>query len=323
MSILEQDLQTQDLQTYETQTRLTPSGRVQAFEKHLKSLDYKTVKQVMHFLSTEWEGMVGVISGLKPAFVFEDEDIGFDVKAFIPPELIHNFVVSENGWIADIHAVSSIIHKHLKHYPDVETDRLPDTGYVKSYLEHRTCDTVEVDSDEIIKTGLLLGYPYDSVIAFAQGNKQGLVEFSGFGYNFSALPENKQYFRNKLSQIKKQSGLKNALSRISNRISQEFIKSLDVKQDTIQVIQIFGNNFLEIIGNDPTEGILNKQLLLLTDKPISQVSAELLVDTFGHRYQVRSMTITRSPEDGSVKTGVDFDDTIANILDHTGDEDLP
>lgn len=298
-------------------------NRVLAFDKHISSLDWRMVRYMMYYLTEEWEGMVSVISGLKPAFAFEDEHVGFDAYKFIPPKL-PNIIITENGWIADIDAVSSIIQKYSKHFPDVDKDRLTDQIYINSYLNRRTLNDIEEDSSEIIKTGLLLGYPYDSVITYAQGNQKKIVAFSGFGYQFAALPEDKLYLTDHLQQMYNLLELRRVFGRINKRISREFRNSLNLEQDTVKVITIGNNRFLEVHSLNIDKSLLYNQLLLLTDNPLTQEAAELLVDTFGKRYKVRSMTTTRPSEHGTDgKIGIRFDETIKSILDNVDAQSLP
>lgn len=188
----------------------------------------------------------------------------------MPDELRDVFVLTRNGWLANLNSCVEVVDSTPKVFSDFDRLRITDKRYVKSYLSKMTTSLNGVKPSDIAKTGLLLGFDQDSVIAFSRSSKlrKTMKPFDFRGFQFACLPDREKSFKEGLKKAYKVSGVDFIFQMLERRITNEFTKSLSKGKGSVAVLENTYGKFYEstTFQNEDDPAII-KQLLLLRPSP--------------------------------------------------------
>lgn len=255
--------------------------RVSAFGAQLAALDWKYLWRLSVYVPHEFAGLSAVIQGVKPAFVPETESSA--LADLIPPKM-EQVVITNKGWFADLDLIRKVIRRYPKRFPDFDFNFFGEDNYVIAYLDERTLVMDEASREEIIKTGLLLGYPHDSVVY----PKRCRRTFEAHGYMFLATAEDSRDFMAFLETCFQKSGLKRVKEETKRRIHEGFSKMLQVEEGGAAELSCDGRKFLEVVTIKKDEGGVIRQLALWQKSAVSEADRRALLNLFAERFGVIS-----------------------------------
>jgi hypothetical protein len=300
------------------------AARTQAVDRQLAVADWRKVKELIH-KSTNWKGILAVLTGIKPAYILEDGKHSLPIaREITPPELQTKLIITnqELPWFADGQLIADQIRRYPQNFPDADINLLNDKNYITSYLESRITSIVNTDPKEIAKTGLLLGYPHDSVLEFANCHDDSMDRFGRFGYEFSIAKNDKEPFKKQITQLHKKAGLPALLNRNKERLAGKFIESLGAEADAIDILKLNEANFLEAKGVNQEEQVLFKELLLLDKEPDNH-NLGILVHTFGVKHNLPYLKGIEKSENGELYRGIRHVEYVEAIADSLEEGYLP
>lgn len=265
--------------------------RTELFSKHLNTLDWQTIRYAMSRMMYQWNGVTAVVLGVKPAYVFSDDELKrFNPEVFIPDRLKPNFFMqikkdesTYQGWLVDYKNLVNTYRKYPDIFSDFDFGRGHDKKYVNYYIRRLKTAAVDVEPLGVIKTGLSLGYPYESVTNFVT-EKIDRAPFDYKGFEFSATKNDAGKFRAFLARNFRESGMDKVLGVSRERIKSEFQKVLDTRENSVNVVDINGSKYLEIKFTDKKAGKLGAQFLSISKTALSGSGIQRLLNDFANRY---------------------------------------
>lgn len=260
--------------------------RTQMLDEHLASMDWQTVRDFSARYPFDWEGVAMVIAGLKPAFVYGVFGGEGDPEPFIPPGLRDRIVPSGHGWLVDIPAETAIMQLYPDQFPDADPESLTDSSYVLEYVRARTTILDEQGSkpEELVKTGLLLGFPFRSTYGFRRSFwSRFRPSVNTFGYGFSADSQDVAPFRQWHTDAVNQTGIERILQKHQARVDTDFLTMLRTEAPRLDIISIDGMAYMENFSPEPENGVLIHELLPMAPPPYTETAIRHLFDTFNTR----------------------------------------
>lgn len=269
-------------------------SRADSFGLHLKSMHWQKVRQAMIVNGLyPFQGLTSVVLGIKPAFVFgEEETSKVDFTKFVPSSLRNEVVLIEKkgftdgpwyqAWLVDVGQVKNVFNHFPKYFPDTIGVRA-DRKFVESYIGRLT--TVhDASAEEQIKTGLILGYPLDSVLSFSYEHL--LESFEHRGFQLGMVKSDTTPFRAWLDKIYKESGMDGVLNENAQRLEVEWTKHVAAQKETLELVRVGSRKFLELRYADVSKNHLGVQFVPLGSGKLTGDDAFHLLNIFGKRYDV-------------------------------------
>lgn len=244
------------------------TARAEAFRAHIHSLPWQEVKLFMHHHETPWEHALSVILGVKPAA----EDIHRMIVKIIPPSLRSQLVYT-NAWLIDKQAVGCVLSQYQKYFPDYNST-VPVERYVTNpKLRDHT------------KVGLVLGFPLNIVLAFAQETNTdtwpGFIKY-GFSFHFpvtgSAIDEVRKLYK-RIKGAYQESGMNSIIHQLRQRVAENFRQSLSGMTDTIRIVSVGSMPFLEVQSVDHGTSTVTTEVL-----PLTQHSSKKTLNLIARHY---------------------------------------
>jgi len=267
--------------------------RTNDFSRHLGTMDWQKVRGVMTRNNFVWKGIVSTIMGIKPAYVFDDHEIGVvDPISFVPKSLSENFFLEVKkhegtfqGWLVDCKQIAKVFVKYKQHFPDFDFKYIADKNYIRKYI-HTMTTVVDEDGNytEVVKTGLSLGYPYESVVGFSADHTTKPFEVNG--YEFGATKTDSINFKSWLLGKYQDSRMDRVLELNKLRIKSKFDESLQTISDNIEVIKVGGSKYLEVKFVNKERSSFGVQFVPTAKGRLSRDETTNLLNAFASRHNL-------------------------------------
>lgn len=267
--------------------------RTEAFSRHLDGMDWQKIRGVMTRYDYSWRGLVSTVMGIKPAFVFSDDELeAFNPMDFVPDSLKENFVLeikrhegTFQGWLVDYKQIAKVFNKYSQHFPDFDFKYISNKDYIRKYIHTMTTIVDENGNHaEVIKTGLSLGYPYNSVVNFQADHTT--KPFDVNGYEFGSTKTDRTLFKTWLLAEYDKSGMDGVLERNKTRIKKEFGDSLKTVANTIEVVKVKEKKYLEVKFVDLKSSRFGVQFVPVVLDRLSGVETTNLLNAFAVRHNL-------------------------------------
>lgn len=291
------------------------SRRATLFDQHLKGMNWEKIRNVMVRQKHAWLELVSTVVGVKPASVFiEDELMSFNSMDFVPDNLKSNFFLHIKkddlvfqGWLVDYEQLANVYSKYPGCFADFDFTKMGDKNYIEFYIDKRTTSTVGASKEDLVKTGLSLGYPYESVVNFSYDHSATPFEYKG--YEFVTVESDIVPLKTWLKNIYEQSGMDAILAENEERIKKEYRVWLKSKKERIRIIRISGKKYLEIEFLDHERQVAGVQFVPVTNRELNRQESADMLSIFAERYKLSHL---KSPKGG--KCGVNYEDYVKNLV---------
>ena len=295
--------------------------RTEAFSRHLEGMSWQKIRGVMTRYVYSWRGLVSTVMGIKPAFVFGDDELeAFNPMDFVPDPIKDNFVLETKrhegtfqGWLVDYKQIAKVFNKYSQHFSDFDFKYIYSKDYIRKYI-HTMTTIVDENGNfaEVIKTGLSLGYPYDSVVNFQAGHTT--KPFGINGYEFGSTRTDRTLFKAWLLVEYDKSGMDEVLEKNKSRIKKEFGESLKTVANTIEVVKVNGKKYLEVKFVDLKSFRLGVQFVPVTPGRLSGVDTTSLLNAFAVRHNLNYLRYVppKMGKPGSI--GVGYEDYYESLF---------
>lgn len=258
--------------------------RVGNYRRQLENTDWEVLWRLEVFDSEEFAGFSAVMQGTKPAWIPESFDTAKRLLSLVPDE-IANVVLTNNGWIADLGLIRRVLRKYPDYFQDFDYGLIDENQYLAEYLNVRTTLTTDkIPPEEIIKTGLLLGFPHQSVIA----RGEHVINFKNYGFMFGCSPTDYDSFLGFLKSAFENNGMKKLKAEVRKKIRTGFAEMISVYDGGIEILEIDGRRYLEVVTVKKKENEVKRQLLLWREGEVGEDSRRALLNAFSKRYGAKS-----------------------------------
>lgn len=266
--------------------------RVSQLKRQLLSGDSMALSELYKQTSDyAFYGFISLIAGIKPSFSFDKETLVPIFLNLIPEKLRQNFdVAGEHLWIYDKACVRKIIIQDRQYFFDFNFEQISNDRYLQKYMNNRNFGH-NAPGKYKMQVGLLLGFPRQSVLDFAEGRSTDESEgFNEYGYQFKVAPSESRSFKLKVAQLYQHLGIEQTLETVKRKWQQEYAIFLGSSTDSINIVIAQGRKMLEIHSFDSENGSYEQTHFLLTTQKTTKADFDALLRHVAIQHKQPSVT---------------------------------